>query len=75
APAPPCGRARIRKVFHQIDQNLAIPNTSNAEFPVPDQHVMSFSRATKSQHCARAREIVFSDEIGVWIKTNGRGGP
>jgi len=37
---------QIRKLFHKIGQNLAISDTSNVDFPKPDQHVTSFSRAT-----------------------------
>jgi hypothetical protein len=37
---------QIRKLFHQIGQNLAISDTSNVDFPKPDQNVTTFSRAT-----------------------------
>lgn len=46
APAPTCERVQIRKPFHQIGQNLAISDTSNVDFPKPDQNVTSFSGAT-----------------------------
>jgi hypothetical protein len=49
------GARKFARFFHQIDQNLAIPNTSNVSFPKPDQYVMSFSWATR--YALTTREI------------------